>query len=555
MFSTFKGGGKVDLAAAGGHSTEKILGLRQQVEINMRHSWEALGVKTIWFDDNQVETNIHGTPVLRSMYLEAFRTHPNADTYTYVNGDLLTDDGFVRTADAVVWASRTKILPPRFLVVGQRTNVDWVGKTAPNDFEKHMGEGKLFQKDAQDYFIVTKDTFDWRTEIPAFVIGRPAYDNWLVNRAYHDAKVALIDATGSIRVIHQTDHQGNYAWKKSAGESHNRDLGNREWDHGTVDHSEYTTFETDSETGEISLVHRQKCQHSGCHDKNTQKGVVSKYSVNTVPTADRRGGKFSFTPKNPPPIKEPPYPCFGTVSKGRFKAKPCASAWDTVRTEDGLEKGNTWCIAMHGCQTPVDRFNIPDRDKMIPPGSSTRPPPAIAGEVDTKPASTQQHAPFDAAAPDDALERYKAIHSTDAGAASVDAAAKSSIASMSALDPTDSVCTEIQGETWARSWNSVPVEGPTGSQAAWSDQDCASKLRLRPKAAAPAGCVDRRSGWEAEQMQRVRQIKDSHKGERCVLIANGPSLNKMRWDWQDNFKMVMGMNKIYIGGCFSMQRS
>ena len=32
-----------------------------------------------------------------------------------------------------------------------------------------------------------------------------------------------------------------------------------------------------------------------------------------------------------------------------------------------------------------------------------------------------------------------------------------------------------------------------------------------------------------------------------MLVANGPSLNKMRWDWQDNFKVMMGMNKIHIG--------
>ena len=42
-------------------------------------------------------------------------------------------------------------------------------------------------------------------------------------------------------------------------------------------------------------------------------------------------------------------------------------------------------------------------------------------------------------------------------------------------------------------------------------------------------------------------MRDSHKGEKCVLIANGPSLNKIRWDWQDNFDVVMGMNKIFLG--------
>jgi hypothetical protein len=282
VFSTFKGGGHIELVAAGNRSNAAITGLRQQVEANMRQSWEVLGVRTIWFGDDKVETNEHGTPVLKAMYLQAFRMYPGADTYTYVNGDLLTDHGFVHTADAVVSAVRSEVLPPGFLVVGKRTNVDWVGKTihAPEDFDKHMGEGKLFQNDAQDYFIVSKHTFDWRREIPPFVIGRPAYDNWLVNRAYHDSTVALIDATRSIRVIHQTDHQGNWVAQqhKPAGYTHNYELADKKWDHGTTDHAEYETVETDAATGEIGLFHKT-CNHpsSDYATCTTQHMIVSRY--------------------------------------------------------------------------------------------------------------------------------------------------------------------------------------------------------------------------------------------------------------------------------------
>ena len=35
--------------------------------------------------------------------------------------------------------------------------------------------------------------------------------------------------------------------------------------------------------------------------------------------------------------------------------------------------------------------------------------------------------------------------------------------------------------------------------------------------------------------------------QTCVLVAIGPSLNKIRWDWQDNFDVIMGMNKIFLG--------
>lgn len=41
-------------------------------------------------------------------------------------------------------------------------------------------------------------------------------------------------------------------------------------------------------------------------------------------------------------------------------------------------------------------------------------------------------------------------------------------------------------------------------------------------------------------------LKNRHKGERCVLVCNGPSLNKMELDFLKN-EYVVGLNKIYLG--------
>jgi len=229
-------------------------GLRSQIESNTRSNLEGMSkrVYTIWFDDDDVEKNVHGTPVLRSMYTQAFSQFPDADTYTYVNGDLLMDGDFVRTADAVVSASKGGHLSRRFLVVGKRTNVDWRGKTTMEDFDAHHSEGTLFWNNAQDYFMVSKQTFDWEKAIPAFVVGRAGYDNWLVDTAFHDPEVALMDATPTIRVIHQTDHEGNVAQggPNRPDKSYNHELGKGEWDHGTTDHAEYETFwKTDGTVG------------------------------------------------------------------------------------------------------------------------------------------------------------------------------------------------------------------------------------------------------------------------------------------------------------------
>ena len=46
-----------------------------------------------------------------------------------------------------------------------------------------------------------------------------------------------------------------------------------------------------------------------------------------------------------------------------------------------------------------------------------------------------------------------------------------------------------------------------------------------------------------------KQLKDRHAGEECLLIGNGPSLNKVDWSFLDvaQLPVVMGANKIYLG--------
>ncbi len=55
---------------------------------------------------------------------------------------------------------------------------------------------------------------------------------------------------------------------------------------------------------------------------------------------------------------------------------------------------------------------------------------------------------------------------------------------------------------------------------------------------------------EAEILQLSSQsllsFKDKHKGERCVIIGNGPSLNRMDLSFLKQ-EICFGMNKIYLG--------
>lgn len=45
---------------------------------------------------------------------------------------------------------------------------------------------------------------------------------------------------------------------------------------------------------------------------------------------------------------------------------------------------------------------------------------------------------------------------------------------------------------------------------------------------------------------RLSWLQDRHRGERCVLVANGPSLNRMDLGFLQR-ETVIGLNKIYLG--------
>lgn len=66
---------------------------------------------------------------------------------------------------------------------------------------------------AQDYFIVTKYTFNWHT-MPAYVIGRPAYDNCLVHMVVSRPDLYGVDATSTIDAVHQVGRDGLKAGHK-----------------------------------------------------------------------------------------------------------------------------------------------------------------------------------------------------------------------------------------------------------------------------------------------------------------------------------------------------
>ena len=186
------------------------------IQRNALRSWLALGpeveVLAIGAEDGleqaaaelgfgfipEVERNTRGTPLIRSLFDQA-RRHSTSPVLAYVNADILLRPDFVEASRQALAQLKT------FLLVGQRWDLD---VTAPLEFgegwperllEQARTQGRRHTRGGSDYFIFPRECF---TELPDFAVGRAGWDNWMIYEA-RNRGWALVDATGSIDIIHQ----------------------------------------------------------------------------------------------------------------------------------------------------------------------------------------------------------------------------------------------------------------------------------------------------------------------------------------------------------------
>lgn len=138
----------------------------------------------------------YGTPLLDTIFTRV-RDIARHDLICFVNGDIILVDGLERIAARVhLWRE--------FLLVGRRCNLDfdetidfasdWRGRLRDIAREKcRLGVGN-----AIDYFLFRRET---AMAMPAFAIGRPGWDNWMLMAARR-RRVPVIDATRVILAIH-----------------------------------------------------------------------------------------------------------------------------------------------------------------------------------------------------------------------------------------------------------------------------------------------------------------------------------------------------------------
>ncbi|KAK3086495.1 hypothetical protein FSP39_019205 [Pinctada imbricata] len=164
-------------------------------------------------------------PVLRHMFMDVMRVS-NTPFLAYVNGDMLFTKSIVATLKSLQKAIRSSLFNASYpvLIVGQRLNVMNVSADEIKSEDKiramAKSRGKLFTEWGEDYFITTRN-YPWKN-LPDVVIGRLAYDNWMVWNAKR-SNFYTIDATKTLLAIHQTTKSGNFeGHKKPDGNYNNR---------------------------------------------------------------------------------------------------------------------------------------------------------------------------------------------------------------------------------------------------------------------------------------------------------------------------------------------
>jgi len=187
-------------------------------------SWKALGndIEIILFGNedgtkevvkefsikhvSDVPCSQEGLPKVNEMFSLAESMSPY-NLLMYINSDIILLSDFVETVKCIADEMKNK----QFLMLGQRHDLDLYRAVNFGEDEWDIKLRDLVRKNgnlrgpgAIDYFLFRKGM--WPKKMPAFVIGRVQFDNWLIYCARF-MRIDVIDATRTIMAIHQNHEQ------------------------------------------------------------------------------------------------------------------------------------------------------------------------------------------------------------------------------------------------------------------------------------------------------------------------------------------------------------
>jgi hypothetical protein len=152
----------------------------------------------------EVARNESGTPLVSSIFSLA-QQRARHELMCYVNADILLLEDFLPSVKRVGQEL------DRFLMVGRRWDLE---VKEPLSFDPAGRErlrrqlsvaGRKHPPAGSDYFVFRRGEF---ADVPEFALGRAGWDNWMIYAA-RAKRLAVVDATDSVTIIHQTHDYGH----------------------------------------------------------------------------------------------------------------------------------------------------------------------------------------------------------------------------------------------------------------------------------------------------------------------------------------------------------
>lgn len=179
----------------------------------------------------EIERNEHGTPRLDWAFNRAQDLARHRLT-CYLNSDVIAFNDLPKTAAGIEF--------PRFLMLGERTDLDIA---EPLDFgngwqerlhTRALENGVPHGPSGMDYFVFPTGMV---RNMPAFVVGRAGWDNWMVYNA-RAKKIPVINATRAVDLVHQTHDYAHHAGPRKGTWQDPESVANR----NLLDHRSKTQF-------------------------------------------------------------------------------------------------------------------------------------------------------------------------------------------------------------------------------------------------------------------------------------------------------------------------
>jgi len=153
-----------------------------------------------------IARNTYGTPLLNDIFRKGAEA-ARAAHLCYINADILLPPSFLEAVRAASGRWKSFLLAGRRWDANITEELDFSGDWPSRMETIRLQRGVLFTPGAIDYFVFPKGQY---ADMPAFAIGRYAWDNWILRRSVAEG-FSIIDATEFVPAVHQNHDYAHIA--------------------------------------------------------------------------------------------------------------------------------------------------------------------------------------------------------------------------------------------------------------------------------------------------------------------------------------------------------